>query len=51
VGFRKLISNFASDPGHGHLTLEQAVDHLIANVIPAARDYYDAEMALTKTIR
>ena len=29
--------------------LKSTVDHLIANVIPAARDYNDAEEALTAT--
>src|SRR4051812_21092984 len=32
----------------GHLALELTVTHLIANVIPAARDYYDSEMTRTK---
>jgi hypothetical protein len=32
----------------GHLALELTVNHLLGYVIPAARDYYDAEMALTK---
>ena len=46
-----LSEDCAEEPKHDlplrSKMLKPTVDHLIANVIPAARDYYDAETALS----